>query len=311
MFYVAYRLFAAHDRILGAMIAQELGAAVGMNEVFLPFCDTDEENLLAEVKGRRLFELDRERLARLDGMLAVLHGPSLDDGVCMEIGYAAALSVPIVVLTTDFQIYGTSAHGAALQFPDALVQTVVPEIVRIDRLAVLVDEGSRFKEFRDRNLGQLTTAVRLAVDRLIHHACSPPGRKPAASKGRPLAVCEPSPHYTRTDWDRIIRLLENRGYRVYQAKRFSSLDPVVVARLDWKALLGAALLVVDTTGPETPCGAAVMIGGAAALGRRIIAWHPRPSWTFAPGREPNWRNLMIQYSIHARVSDVRSLEALL
>ncbi|MGH3770360.1 MAG: nucleoside 2-deoxyribosyltransferase [Pseudonocardiaceae bacterium] len=310
MFYVAHRLFAAHDRILGAMIAQELGTAVGMNEVFLPFCDTDEENLVAEVKGRRLFELDRERLACLDGMLAVLHGPSLDDGVCMEIGYAAALSVPIVVLTTDFQTYGASEHGATLHFPDSLVQTVVTEIVRIDHLAVLLDAGSRFEAFRDRNSGQLTTAVRLAVDRLVHHARSPSGRKPAAPEAGTFAVCERSPHYTSADWARLIRLLENRGYRVHEAERSNVANPLVAARRDWRELLHAGLLVVDTSGPETPCGAAVMIGAAAALARRIIAWHPTSSWTFARGREPNWRNLMIQYSIDARISDVRSLEAL-
>ncbi|MGH3870364.1 MAG: nucleoside 2-deoxyribosyltransferase [Pseudonocardiaceae bacterium] len=311
MFYVAHRLFAAHDRVLGALIAQELGSAVGMNEVFLPFCDTDEENLVAEVKGRRLFELDCERLACLDGMLAVLHGPSLDDGVCMEIGYAAASGVPIVVLTTDFQIYGASEHGATLHFPDALVETVVTEIVRIDRSAVLVDAGSRFEAFRDRNSGQLTTAVRLAVDRLVHHARSPSEREPAAPEDGTLAVCERSPYYTSADWARIVRLLRNRDYRVYEAERCGVANPLAAARRDWRELLNAGLLVVDTSGPETPCGAAVIIGGATALARRIIAWHPTPSWTFAHGREPNWRNLMIQYSIDARVSDIRSLEALL
>jgi nucleoside 2-deoxyribosyltransferase len=34
----------------------------------------------------------------------------------MEIGYAAALGVPIVMLTTDFQIYGTAEHGAPCTF---------------------------------------------------------------------------------------------------------------------------------------------------------------------------------------------------
>ncbi|MGH3926780.1 MAG: nucleoside 2-deoxyribosyltransferase, partial [Pseudonocardiaceae bacterium] len=239
VFYVAHRLFAAHDRVLGAMIAQQLGTAVGMNKVFLPFCDTDEEDLVAEVKGRRLFELDRQRLAGLDGMLAVLHGPSLDDGVCMEIGYAAALSVPIVVVTTDFQTYGTSEHGAALHFPDALVQAVVTEIVRIDHLAPPVDDGTRFEAFRDRNLGQLATAVNLAVDCLVHHSRSSSTRRTAASGLGPFAVCERSPHYTDAIWARMIRLLGNGGYRVHQSERFGAAIPVRAAGRDWRALLGA------------------------------------------------------------------------
>ncbi|MGH3912053.1 MAG: nucleoside 2-deoxyribosyltransferase [Pseudonocardiaceae bacterium] len=310
MFYVAYRLFAAHDRALGAMIAHQLGTAVGMDEVFLPFCDTDEEDLVAAVKGRRLFELDRQRLASLDGMLAVLHGPSLDDGVCMEIGYASALGVPVVVLTTDFLTYGASEHGPALYFPDSLVQAVVTEIVRVERLAPPVETGTRFEAFRDRNFDQLATAVRIAVDRLVNHARSPLEGSSAESGAGPLAVCEPSPYGVGSDWERIVQLLENRGYRVHRPQRLGVADPLVAACGDWSELLGCQLLVVDTTGPETSCGAAMMIGGAAALDRRIIAWHPTASWTFARGREPNWRNLMIQYSTHARIADVRSLEAL-
>ncbi|MFJ9034651.1 nucleoside 2-deoxyribosyltransferase [Streptomyces sp. NPDC102274] len=144
-----------HDRALAAGLAQRLAAKVGPERVFLPFCDTDEEDLVAEVKGRRLFELDRDRLGRLDAMVAVLHGPSLDDGVCMEIGYAAAAGIPVIVLTTDFQTYSLTESGPGLEFPDPLLQAVATRIVRVARLGApalpSAPVHSRFTGFRSRN----------------------------------------------------------------------------------------------------------------------------------------------------------------
>ena len=111
LYYVAHRLFAAHDRALGAYIADQLAGRAGANAVFLPFCDTDEENLVSDCKGRRLFELDCLRLRQITGMVAILHGPSLDNGVCMEVGFAAALGVPITIVTTDFRTLARNMTG--------------------------------------------------------------------------------------------------------------------------------------------------------------------------------------------------------
>ncbi len=61
-----------------------------------PFATPGEEDLVADVEGRRLFELDRERLRRIRALIDIVHGLSPDDGVCMEIGYAAARGVPHV-----------------------------------------------------------------------------------------------------------------------------------------------------------------------------------------------------------------------
>lgn len=71
------------------------------------------------------------------------------------------------------------------------------------------------------------------------------------------------------------------------------------------------MLLADVGGPETPPGAALMIGASVADGRRVFAANGSSSWTFAPGREPNWRNLMIQYSVDAQVSDTGQLSLLL
>jgi hypothetical protein len=53
-----------------------------------------------------------------------------------------------------------------------------------------------------------------------------------------------------------------------------------------------------------------MIGAAAAAGRTALAFQPVPAWTFAHGREPNWRNLMIQYAVGGVFTTAADLKAL-
>lgn len=304
LFYIAHRLFAAHDRMLGALVARRIARHVGPDAVFLPFCDTDEEDLVADIKGRRLYELDSERLAELTGMLAVLHGPSLDDGVCMEIGYAAALGVPVVVLTTDFVTHGLTEHGPPMCFPDPLVETVVTDVIRIPKLAQPSGTArDLYRDFQQRNARQLTHSVEIAVARILAHAAESRPVPPAPHTTDRIAFCEPSPYWDDPAWPQLIQQVERGGYRAQRATRIHSADPFTAARVDWASAMNAELLVADVSGPETPPGAALMIGANAARGRRIMARHHALSWTFADGREPNWRNLMIQYAVDDRIAD--------
>jgi nucleoside 2-deoxyribosyltransferase len=310
MFYVAHRLFAAHDRQFGAQAAQRLATAVGPDRVFLPFCDTDEEDLIADVKGRRLYELDTERLGRLTGMLAILHGPSLDDGVCMEIGYAAALGVPVVALTTDFQTYGLREDGRPLEFPDPLVQAVVDEVVRVSALGPPAPSSTeRFAAFAGRNQDQVRYAIDTAVDRLISHAIHR-GQPAGLLRDSKAAWCEASPYQPSEAWEKITNHLVTGGWQIRQPSRFSATNPVAAAYADWATFAQCELLIADVNGPETPPGAALLLGAAAATGRQVIAVQNAPAWTFAPGREPNWRNLMIQYATSMRLADVDDLPRL-
>lgn len=313
MFYVAHRLFAAHDRHLGALAARQLAATVGADNVFLPFCDTHEEDLQADVKGRRLYELDCIRLNQLRGMLAILHGPSLDDGVCMEIGYAAALGIPVVVLTTDFQTYGLQEDGPHMQFADPLVEGVATKIVRVNRLGPPpVQAVDRFDAFGQRNRRQVDEAVDRAAAHLVNLAQESLVRPdpPPADDG---VFVEVSPYYSGTDtWEKILAGLEHAAGRAHIAARFSQRhQPFEAARGDWAALARCHTLLADVAGPETPPGAALMIGATVARGRQIIVVHTTSQWTFAAGREPNWRNLMIQYSVDVHINDVDRLSELL
>lgn len=304
-FYVAHRLFAAHDRALAAALADRLATKVGAERVFLPFCDTNEEDLVAEVKGRRLFELDRDRLGHLDAMIAILHGPSVDDGVCMEIGYAIATGVPVVVLTTDFQTYSMTEAGVRLEFPDPLLQAVATRIVRVATLGPVplppAPGRSRFHDFEARNAAQTNTALDAAVDALLdlpHHVPLPMG--PQQTTGTALYV-EPSPYLSR-HMNHLAVSLAGSGHTVVEPQRFTASDPVAAALADLAAVRSAARLLADVSGPETSPGAALLIGTALASGVPVAAFQPYPMFTHAHGREPNWRNLMIQYAVDAHLS---------
>jgi nucleoside 2-deoxyribosyltransferase len=305
LYYVAHRLFSAHDRALGAYVAHRLARHVGADAVFLPFCDTDEEELSDACKGRRLFELDCERLRRIDGMLALLHGPSLDDGVCMEIGYAAALGVPVVAMTTDFQTYGRTFNGHPFAFPDPLFDILLTEIVRVHRLAPPP------AAFLHRNLQPVHAAADQAISALLR-------ARPRTVAGTATSIAEARrafvelPAYPmRGPWRQAARLLRSGGWDVHLATRFHEhAEPRGAAQADWAASLAAGLTLIDASGLETPPGAALLTGACAATGRPVFAGDPCGWWTFADGREPNWRNLMIQYAVSGRFASIGELTAL-
>lgn len=298
LYYVAHRLFAAHDRALAAALAHRLAQKYGSESVFLPFCDTDEESLVADCKGRRLFELDSERLSGVTAMAALLHGPSLDDGVCMEIGYAAARGIPVIAVTSDFQTYGPDPAGLGrILFPDPLLPAVVSGTVKAHRLGSATgDHPDRYAAFLAQNLATVEGLLDQAVQALDNplHLAQP---FPAISGQRMAAYLEPSPYAEGDRIYSVAELLHEAGWDVHLACRFDGPDVLEGASVDWTALSRCSLAIVDIAGPETPSGAAVAIGACVAAGRPIYAPDPGGWWTFADGREPNYRNLMIQYGL--------------
>jgi hypothetical protein len=311
LYYVAHRLFAAHDRALGAYLAERLARAAGPDSVFLPFCDTYEQDLVSDCKGRLLFDLDCDRLRRITGMIAVLHGPSLDDGVCMEISFASASGVPVVIVSTDFQTYSQEPAGPTTVFPDPLLDHLAARVIRVHRLGLQPRHASRdrLRAFLRQNLASISTAADQAASTLLE-ATTEPARGPGVQRLPGLAFVEPSPYFRDPAWGDVSSALIARGWKVHVAHRLQpGADPVRAARSDWAAAMTASLAVVDARGPETPPGAALLTGALTARGMPVLAACPAAPQTLADGREPNWRNLMIQYAVAARYSCPAELAA--
>ncbi len=112
-----------------------------------------------------------------------------------------------------------------------------------------------------------------------------------------IAYLEPSPYGSDERMSEVGARLRTAGWDVHVAGRFVGEDVLGSADADWTALSQASIAVIDVRGPETPPGAAMTIGACAATDRPVYALDPHGWWTFADGREPNYRNLMIQYGL--------------
>ena len=248
-------------------------------------------------------------MRRINGMIAILHGPSLDDGVCMEIGFAAARGVPVVIFTTDFQSYGPRTDGPVFAFPEPLLEMLANSVERAHRLAPSSQRPGkhRFSAFRHRNLQPLDAAIDRATGALLG---AQPRDAPVRAAER-LAFIEPSPYFPDDMWCNVACQLEARGWTAHVATRLCpDADTLAAAQTDWDAFCHSTLAVVDVRGPEVAPGAALMIGACAAAGRSVLAGYTAGWQTFADGREPNWRNLMIQYAVRGRFASIHELLAL-
>jgi hypothetical protein len=215
----------------------------------------------------------------------------------MEIGYAAALGVPVVILTTDFQTYGLGDTTAELAFADPLIETVATGVVRAHRLGPPSGGADRFDTFAGRNRAQLLEGIDRAVSRLLDRAASGnTERPPAAPRAVGTVFVEPSPYGSTPGWHDLVGHHTADTQR-RDAQRLTAPHPAEAAKADWDTALSSHTLIADLSGPEAPPGAAVLIGATVAAGGHVLAYCPNTVWTFAHGREPNWRNFMIQYSV--------------
>lgn len=102
--YIAAPLFSETERKFNLSISQ---AIEGSCAVYLPQRDGPlvsalvAEGVTHYEAGRRAYEQDIGALKWCDALVAVLDGRALDEGVCIEVGFAKALGKRIIGLKTD------------------------------------------------------------------------------------------------------------------------------------------------------------------------------------------------------------------
>lgn len=105
--YVAAPIFSPGEREIAEMVAEAISGAC---DVHLPHRDGPlVENLLASGMSRSAalsaaYESDLEAIRRCDIVVALLDGRALDEGVCIEMGYAKALGKQILAIKSDVRV---------------------------------------------------------------------------------------------------------------------------------------------------------------------------------------------------------------
>lgn len=290
--YIAHRLFAAHDRWLAGLIAERMRTVRGAR-VFLPYCDTDQHRMVAADKGYRLFMADLQRLPDVDVVVALLHGPSYDDGICFEVGYAHAVGAHVLGVTSDFQTFSAIDDPSVLQtFSDPILDAVCDDlIVQADREpAAGVEDDARYESFR---AGQAEVCESLAAE-VVERVERRSERKDAPTVEQNRLYVEPD-YYRASAGETSLAEAVGHEDLTYVASRGRPAADAQSAQRDLDAMRHASAIVVDGHGPEAPPGAAIALGIAVACEKRSILYFSGPTTSLAEGREPNDRNLMLLY----------------
>lgn len=312
---------------------------------FMPFRDTVEnnktisQNVKREERARSIFIEDIKRLQHLFALVTYLNDPCKDDGICMEIGFAFAKQVPILLIVTDF-IHYSSISNPEIEFPlDPVLVRMCNTILHYKSLS-----SSRVPFPKDRNFNAMKRVVvdfeqrlyeankqlyGLVRDHMREIATNPRnfvnelpvgiiGRKESQKKKTVfIDFAGGAYEWCRAYAQNLAASLINKGFIVRIGNRHNPdhhtklLDtektqkvPYNLGDIDLQAALTSDILVLSADAVETDSGTAAIQGAAYALNKKIILYYSGNVQTNARDRTPTARNLMILYSANQIVSSL-------
>ena len=315
--YIAHRLFALHDRSLAAGLASYLKEKEHNLPLFLPYCDTQEQTLVVPKKGFYLFEQDIERLRHLSALVAIVHGPGYDDGVCMEMGFAYGCHAPLLLFTTDFLTYSFGSDPTRFVFADPLLDVLRTQVVHIaDPVLQVFDPDlpvpNHYDIFRQRHDQSLLQAFERIWQWTQESLNEEEIMRIWPEREANLIYIEPSPYHWAKDLEPIKTTIVEQGWTYYEARRLHVTTHIEeAARMDLRKALECQILILDGNGPDVPIGAAFLTGLGLALSKTTLLYYTGTQITHAHGREPNERNLMLLYGSTSLVQNSDQLKHIL
>lgn len=301
-----------HAVLNGIQTVQSSNASIKMLSTFVPFRDTAQDTLHGENQARVIYEADLDRLEKLFAIVGYFDGVSKDEGICMEIGFAYAMSKPILLIVTDFLIYKLKDRPSVSFFYDPILERMTGNLIRNCVLPEISNFEQRLLTAISSIHGQVTATV---SDLIIHpdNYISPLPSKITRANNNPLVVLEFGGglfEWQRLFTSRLYELLKQEAkWEVAVTCRYSgdSDSSYKAGEKDIALAFAADILIICADSEEMNAGSAALVGFGRALNKPIILYDSKATISFADGAQEMSRNLMIDCAATETVSEFENI----
>lgn len=311
--YVATRLYEPSGRYLGARLERgclqglraalaELGLEAREPLTFLPFRDSN--SALQDVPpgefSRAIYDLDRARIEQGYALLAPLGDLQTDSGVAFEVGYAAGVGTPAVLLWLNFFVLRYDGAEETLLAPPLLSRLAV----RTENLGAF-DLSLRFEDREDylrAVAASLDAAEAQAAELCRALVAHPPAARPPnpgpPGRGRVHLEFGGGQFEAQRCWAARLRdELEGAGFAVSISRRYQESGPLLERAADDLAAAAASELVVALAdGPDVDGETAALQGYVRGLGRKVLLYSSGRRRIYTGPEYDHRHNLMLLYS---------------
>lgn len=342
--YVMTRLYDFTEKIRGSMLEtatikgvqqafSELEIDMQFFPTFLPFRDTREDEIVSDSRTRILYNLDMKRLKKVFAVVGSLDDPSKDDGICMELGYAACKGVPTLVIVNDFIWYVSRAFDNLSYVLDPVLIRLVGKLIHLNALPpskskhidLLFSNMKKVKkDYYMRALFALRDTMKVVQQEVREMVISP--EKYVTALPKQVEINRPSVYLEfeggKYEWQReymnkLSNILRKHKYVVLQSLRhnpsqqkriYGNYGKNAVRKLgeiDITSAISADVIVTCGDGSEVDGGTAAIQGLARSLSKKIIMYYSGNVETRAEGGHRMIRNLMLQYSADKVVYQIK------
>lgn len=306
--YIGLRLFNYNDKIQAELFEQELLKYQGIKS-FMPFRDTNENQLCGESRTRIIYDADIQHLdsGEISVVAALFDGICKDEGISFEIGYAFAKSIPTYAINTDFIWYST--NGKEFLFDPVLEFMLtgythaysIPENLSFGE-ALYLGQKAAFKDAAT----HITEIISMGVnskskyDKLLY------------TNGTDVTIDFGGGRYEyqREYAQQIEQILKSKGFSVSVTDRFhpDNADDITNRGIqDTKRVFQSNIFVFLGDELELNSGTAALLGFAKSLGKKCIMYESSSVEIHGENGHKMKKNLMIDFSVDKTASEFNSL----